>query len=216
MGKSKARQSAAARRGGFELGDSFAVNSADVGARPGQAGLVESEQMNRRTMMVLGGAAAVLAGCATASQAPRLGSDGRPLPQVYKIGGASESRIPFRLLDSVNALRAAKGAQPLAYNAALNAAAATHSRDMSVQNRPWHFGSDGSSPLLRVQRVGYTGKLMGELISETFQTELETLAAWMEEPDTRAVVLDPAARELGFAWYQEEAGKIWWTMVTGG
>lgn len=171
--------------------------------------------MNRRTMLLLGVAAAALAACAP-TQAARLGSDGKPLPQAYKIGGESETRIPFRLLDSVNALRSAKGAQPLTYNAALNAAAATHSRDMSVQNRPWHFGSDGSSPLLRVQRVGYTGKLLGELISETYQTELETLAAWMEVPDTRAVVLDPTAREIGFAWYQEEAGKIWWTMVTGG
>ncbi len=62
---------------------------------------------------------------------------------------------------------------------------------MSVQNRPWHFGSDGSSPLDRVQRVGYTGKLVGELISETYETELETLSAWMEQPDTRAIIMDP-------------------------
>ena len=87
---------------------------------------------------------------------------------------------------------------------------------MSVQNRPWHFGSDGSSPLQRVQRVSYTGKLLGELISETFQTELETLSAWMGEPDTRSVVLDPLAREIGFAWFQEPNGKVWWTLLTGG
>jgi uncharacterized protein YkwD len=86
---------------------------------------------------------------------------------------------------------------------------------MSVQNRPWHFGSDGSSPLVRVQRVGYPGKLLGELISETYQTELETLAAWMELPDTRGVLLDPAARQMGFAWFQEAPGKIWWTLLTG-
>ncbi len=155
-----------------------------------------------------------LAGCSVGG-APQVGSDGKPLSQVYKIGGAQAERIPFRLLDSVNALRQAKGAAPLAYNAQLNAAAATHSRDMSVQNRPWHFGSDGSSPLLRVQRVGYTGRLAGELISETFETELETLSAWMAQPDTRDVILDPSANEIGFAWFQEPSGKIWWTMVTG-
>jgi uncharacterized protein YkwD len=145
-----------------------------------------------------------------------LGADGKPLPQVYRIDGATAQRIPFRLLDSVNSLRAAKGAQPLSYNAQLNAAAETHSRDMSLQNRPWHFGSDGSSPLTRVQRVGYTGRLVGENISETYQTELETLSAWMAQADTRAVIMDPAAREIGFAWFQEDNGKIWWTMVTGG
>ncbi len=58
---------------------------------------------------------------------------------------------------------------------------------MVVQNRPWHFGSDGSSPIDRVQRTGYAGKLVDENISETYETELQTLAAWMNEPDTRAV-----------------------------
>ena len=124
--------------------------------------------------------------------------------------------IPFRLLDSINTLRAARQLQPLVFDARLNAAAATHSRDMSVQNRPWHFGSDGSSPLTRVQRVGYTGNLRGELISETFETELVTLAAWMKAPDTRGVILDPTARDIGFAWFQESNGKIWWCLVTGG
>ena len=132
-----------------------------------------------------------------------------------KLNAEDPGPIQFRMLDSVNALRGAKGLQPMQLNAQLNAAAATHSRDMSVQNRPWHFGSDGSSPLDRVQRVGYTGKLVGELISETYQTEIETLSAWMEQPDTRAIIMDPAANEMGFAWYQEPNGKIWWTMVTG-
>lgn len=94
------------------------------------------------------------------SAQPHLGADGKPLPQVYVISGAEAAKIPYRLLDAVNALRQAKGAPALNFNAALNAAALTHARDMSVQNRPWHFGSDGSSPLVRVQRVGYTGQLL--------------------------------------------------------
>ena len=169
--------------------------------------------MNRRTMIGLGGAAVLLAACSTNS-APQLDGNGQPLPQVYRINAANQDIIPFRLLDSVNTLRAAKGGQALMLNATLNAAALTHSRDMSVQNRPWHFGSDGSSPLVRVQRLGFTGKLLGELISETYQTELETLSAWMSQADTRDVILDPMARDAGFAWFQEENGKIWWTFMT--
>lgn len=168
--------------------------------------------MNRRTVLLLGGTA-LLGACA--SQAPELGTDGKPLPSLYTITPQMAAQISFRMLDSVNALRAAKSEPPLAYDAALNAAAATHSRDMSVQNRPWHFGSDGSSPLSRVQRVGFSGRLMGELISETYQTELETLSAWMSQADTRDVLLDPAARLIGFAWFQEPQGKIWWTLITG-
>lgn len=170
------------------------------------------DRMNRR-FLLLQGAALALAACAP--QAPTLGADGRPLPRVYKIGPRDADAIQFRLLDSVNTLRGAQSLQPLTFDASLNAAAATHSRDMSVQNRPWHFGSDGSSPLVRVQRSGFTGRLVGELISETYETELETLSAWMAQPDTRGIIMDPSARYLGFSWYQEPAGKIWWTMITG-
>jgi uncharacterized protein YkwD len=67
----------------------------------------------------------------------------------------------------------------------------------------------------RIQRVGYTGALVGEVISETYETELETLAAWMEQPDTRRIVMSKDALNMGFSWHQEENGKIWWTMVMG-
>ncbi|MCG6882770.1 MAG: CAP domain-containing protein, partial [Silicimonas sp.] len=58
-------------------------------------------------------------------------------------------------------------------------------------------------------------RLIGENISETYETELETLSAWMETPETREVMLDSRARDLGFAWHQESSGKIWWTLITG-
>ncbi|WP_372841813.1 CAP domain-containing protein [Phaeovulum sp.] len=158
----------------------------------------------------------VLALSACAAEPPPLGPDGLPLPQLYQISASDASRITFGVLDQVNALRAAAGVPALALSPELNAAAATHSRDMSVQNRPWHFGSDGSSPLDRGMRAGYAGKVLGENISETYETETETLSAWMAVRDTRDVIMNPSARDLGFAWYQEPSGKIWWTLVTGG
>jgi uncharacterized protein YkwD len=150
-----------------------------------------------------------------AACAPAVGPDGKPLRTAYKISAADRGQLQFRMLDSVNALRSAAGRPPVQLDAALNAAAATHSRDMSIQNRPWHFGSDGSSPLDRINRVGYGGGLVGEVISETFETELETLAAWMEQPDTRRVLMAPEARAMGFSWHQESNGKLWWTLVMG-
>jgi uncharacterized protein YkwD len=166
-----------------------------------------------RLVSILFCACVTLAACAPTQ--PQVGPDGRPLPQVYRIRSGDTGRIQFQMLDSVNALRRAAGATDLALDPNLNAAAATHARDMAVQNRPWHFGSDGSSPLDRVRRVGYEGEFLGENISETYETELETLAAWMEQPDTRRVILSPRARRMGFAWHQERDGKIWWTLVTG-
>ncbi|WP_428927329.1 CAP domain-containing protein [Marinibacterium sp. SX1] len=144
------------------------------------------------------------------------GSTGSSPTKVYRIRSGETSKIQFRMLDSVNSLRSASGAGPVQLNAQLNAAAATHSRDMSVQNRPWHFGSDGSSPIDRTARAGYTGRFLGENISETYETEIETLGAWMDQPGTRDVILDPTAVNMGFAWYQEKSGKIWWTMILGG
>ncbi|MFV2033581.1 MAG: CAP domain-containing protein [Halocynthiibacter sp.] len=152
-----------------------------------------------------------LAACETTTL--RLGPDGKPLPQVYRIGNAG--KVQLRMLDAVNALRQAGGVGQVQLNSALTAAAATHSRDMSVQNRPWHFGSDGSSPLDRIQRAGFRGQLVGENISETYESEIETLAAWMQQPDTRETIMDPKVATMGFSWFQDPNGKIWWTMVTG-
>ncbi|GGO57290.1 hypothetical protein GCM10011315_24120 [Roseovarius pacificus] len=156
-----------------------------------------------------------LSACAAPPE-PQIGPDGKPLPKVYRIRGGQTAEIQYRMLDSVNALRQAAGRPPVQLNSRLNAAAATHSRDMSIQNRPWHFGSDGSSPIDRVNRVGYEGSLVGENISETYETELETLAAWMDKPSTRDVILSPQAKDMGFSWLQENNGKIWWTLVMGG
>jgi len=157
---------------------------------------------------------ALLAACAPPPQ-QNFGTDGRPLPRVYRISPNDTATVQFRMLDSVNVLRRAAGAPAVTFSAELNAAAATHSRDMSVQNRPWHFGSDGSSPIDRAARVGYAGLILGETISETYETELEALSAWMAQTDTRAVILDRRATDIGFAWFQEENGKIWWTLVMG-
>ena len=152
------------------------------------------------------GAALAVSGCA----APLVGD-----PDVYRLSAADRGRVQFRMLDAVNALRTAGAAPALALDPSLTAAAATHSRDMAAQNRPWHFGSDGSSPPARAARAGYRGAFRGEAISESFDTELETLAAWMEDPGSRDVILDPAAREMGLGWHQKRSGKLWWTLMTG-
>lgn len=157
--------------------------------------------------------ALVLAGCD--APAPATDASGKPLPRVYKITERDAATVQYRMLDSVNALRSARGLTPLRLDSSLNAAAFAHARDMSVQKRAWPFGSDGSSPYDRVARAGYRGQLGTELVSQTYETELDTLAAWMEDPEKREALLEPAAADLGFGYYQEPSGLIWWTLVTG-
>ena len=166
-----------------------------------------------RMMAIMMAGLIALSACTPA--ATQLGRDGKPAAKAYKIRSGDTGKLQFRMLDSVNALRSGQGVRPVALNPKLNAAAATHSRDMSTQNRPWHFGSDGSSPIDRVQRVGYTGHLVGENISETYEAELETLAAWIQQSDTRRTIYAPNASDMGFAWFQEPSGKIWWTLIMG-
>jgi len=161
---------------------------------------------------IIMGIAMLLSACDVPAEAI---SNEKPLPRLYSISADQKATIQFRMLDSINALRGASSADPVTLDKRLNAAAATHARDMSLQNRPWHFGSDGSSPLDRAERVGYTGEFLGETISETYETELETLSAWMSREDTKNIILDPRAEHIGFAWYQERNGKLWWTLVTG-
>jgi uncharacterized protein YkwD len=160
-------------------------------------------------------ALAFLASCATPPATPTVDANGNPLPAIYRIPAREKNAVQFRMLDGVNAIRTGAGLPVLQFSSSLNAAAATHSRDMAFQNRPWHFGSDGSSPIDRAARAGFEGTLLGENISETYETELQTLAAWMNDPATRTVILEPNARQLGFEWHQESNGKLWWTLVTG-
>ncbi len=160
-----------------------------------------------RTALVLL-AAAGLAGCAPG--ATRSGAAG-----IYRIRAGDTDDIQFRMLDSVNDLRAAVGAQPLQLNSELSAAAETHARDMSRQQRAWPFGSDGSSPYERIRRSGYGGALVAEVYSQTYETELETLAAWVQDGAWGEEILDPQATDMGFGWEQDSSGLIWWAITLG-
>ena len=162
-------------------------------------------------IIFLMGLTVLVAGC-------QIGAPTGPDPnsvRIYRLDQADRAEVQFRVLDAVNLLRASAQAPALGLDSGLIAAASTHARDMSVQNRPWHFGSDGSSPIDRARRAGYAGAVLGENISETYEGELETLRARMAQPDTRAVILDPSGRDLGLGYFQEDAGKIWWVLMVG-
>lgn len=98
----------------------------------------------------------VLAACETPSVKNRPG-DGTVIIQMGRIG---VDKVQFRHLDSVNAVRQARGLSALSLDTSLIRAAKSHASDMSAQNRPWHFGSDGSSPLDRLVTYGYNGEFI--------------------------------------------------------
>ena len=138
------------------------------------------------------------------------------VPKIFWIDERQSRQIPHRFLDAVNAIRSQYGLTNVQLSKELNAAARTHARDMAIQNRPWPFGSDGSSPIDRATKVGFEGLLLGENISETYEDDLTTLSAWMQDTNTQRLILDSGADVLGIGWHQEEDGKIWWTLKVGG
>lgn len=132
-----------------------------------------------------------------------------------RISPAEAGAIRLRHVDAVNAVRSQAGAPPVALSAELDAAADTHARDMSVQGRAWHFGSDLTSPRERAFRAGYRGEVVGENLAEGTDSDLTVLASWLDFADTRAVIVDPTARGIGLGWHQDPSGKIWWVQLLG-
>ncbi|MEE9453332.1 MAG: CAP domain-containing protein [Paracoccaceae bacterium] len=127
----------------------------------------------------------------------------------------SSNGLRLRHLDSINALRVERGLQPLQLSAQLNAAADTHARDMAAQQRAWDFGSDRSSPQARATRAGFKGVVRGENVAETFKGEFLVLQTWLNNTASRATILDAKSTHLGYGWYQETNGKLWWVQVVG-
>jgi len=167
--------------------------------------------MNRRHSIIAGLAFLAVSGCD-----PLGGSNVAGGPGVVSSDQlADTSVVQFRHADAINAVRNSRGLASLRFSQALNSAALTHARDMALQQRAWHFGSDRSNPLSRAKRAGYGGQILGENISESFDGDIETLQNWLSQGDASSIILDPRATSVGFGWFQEPTGKIWWVQVIG-
>jgi len=134
---------------------------------------------------------------------------------IRRISPGEANGIRTRHVDTLNAFRASRGLRPVQLSGRLVAAAATHARDMSVQRRAWHFGSDGTSPADRAARAGFAGRILGENISESFDDEVAVFQSWLDDRFTRAVMSDPNADQVGLGWFQDSNGKLWWVQLIG-
>mgnify|MGYP001271915476 CR=1 FL=1 len=132
-----------------------------------------------------------------------------------KIEYYNSTEIRQRHVDSLNALRQERGLNEVTISHFLNSSAATHARDIYLQQRAWNFGSDGSSPQERAEVAGFSGVVIGENVSETFEGEFLLLQVWLENSLSQSVLLDRDTSHIGLGWFQEESGKIWWVQVLG-
>jgi hypothetical protein len=67
----------------------------------------------------------------------------------------AQSDPVYDILSHINILRVQNGLLPLALSGTLSAAAQNHSDDMAATGNVDHNGSDGSTPLTRIQAAGY-------------------------------------------------------------
>ena len=104
----------------------------------------------------------------------------------------------------VNEERAAHGLAPVTANHKLFLAAYGHATDMAQHAYFSHTALDGSNVVARVQRQDYAGAdetwQVGENLawgSAQYSTPRATVQDWMASPAHRAIMLDPAYREVG-------------------
>jgi len=108
------------------------------------------------------------------------------------------------LLCLVNRERAAAGAPALATSRRLRRAAQGHSDDMVARRYFLHTAPGGPGLVRRVRRTGYLRGAPNWALGEDLgwaegpaATAAALMNAWMNSPPHKAVMLDPAYRQLG-------------------
>lgn len=108
-------------------------------------------------------------------------------------------------------------ARPLASNAQLTQAAATHAQAMARLGFLEHEGRDGSTPADRASRAGYRWKSVGENIASGQTTAERVVRDWLRSPEHCANIMEPRFTEMGlaFAVNERSEGGIYWAQVFG-
>lgn len=120
-----------------------------------------------------------------------------------------------RLLVAVNEQRARRGLPSLRPHPELVAAARAHADDQAARGTVTHVGSDGSAGSERVTRAGYSWATTGENVAGGYDDPAEVVAAWLDSPPHRAILLEPDAVHAGVGFTQaSQDGFRWFWALT--
>jgi uncharacterized protein YkwD len=141
-----------------------------------------------------------------ASPASAAGCKGQSLKP--KKSNVNEVERAIRCL--LNRERTKHGVKRLASNKALRKAATRHSRSMVRKHYFSHTGSDGSSPMSRMQRAGYTGHAFAENITYgngPYATPRSVVSRWMNSAGHRHNILGGVYDHMGIGvWLGTPSG----------
>lgn len=116
-----------------------------------------------------------------------------------------------QLLWYINEARRLHGLPALAYNYELSIAAQMHTVDMAGNPEIMHDGSDGSRPAERQRRYGYPGSYGGEAVAWGWESPVPVVEFWVNSPPHRALILNPAATEVGVGFTADgRAPNLWY------
>jgi uncharacterized protein YkwD len=110
-------------------------------------------------------------------------------------------RVRAAMLAEVNARRRKAGAPALRLSPALDKAAQGHAEDMLAHGYFAHQSPSGNSPSTsvreRAHEAGFDWRAIGENIAEGQFSVAQVMEGWMNSPEHRRNILDPAYTELG-------------------
>lgn len=118
-------------------------------------------------------------------------------------------------LHKLNAARLIAGVAPVKVNHLLQIVArdqCLHIRNMSETT---HFDAVGRMPDQRAAAKGYNADIPGETLAKSHDTLLGTIDTWLNTANTRDVILDPSAREIGLGKATGLDDQIWLAAIFG-
>jgi uncharacterized protein YkwD len=108
-------------------------------------------------------------------------------------------------------------ARPLAWSAALGAAAQGHSKAMAYGNYFAHQDPDGDRPADRARAAGFRGRQIGENIAAGQGSPSKAMSGWLASPGHCANLMNPMFTQMGAAYAADSRSDegVYWTMLFG-
>ncbi len=154
---------------------------------------------------------------ATATPLPPSPTPVPPSPTPAVCDPAPNPGYENEVVQRINQARQNNGLPPLQVNAALQAAARAHTRDMICNDFFSHTGSDGSQPWDRASRFGYAWSWIAEnLFMGWGLTPATVVDGWLNSSGHRANMLAPEAVHIGVGYMYDAAEGVWYVTALFG
>jgi uncharacterized protein YkwD len=158
-----------------------------------------------------------LGGCFTAST-PAAGAEdaaGKAIARVC-LTPEDERRLADEVVQLVNLERAIADLPPVVAHASLERVAGEYACAMVSRGFFSHRDPvSGQGPAARVVSASYNFEAVGENLAAGQQTPAEVVRVWMESRDHRAIILDPAWKDIGVAVRSGGEFGIYWVQEFG-